>query len=70
MRSWANTIEQACKATVALDVSLEKARALHRVGTEDTLGYRSLCKAVDDVNTGKVMLLCGKVVSVEGKEGE
>ena len=31
MRSWANTIEQACKATVALDVSLEKARALHRV---------------------------------------
>jgi len=40
-----------------------------RLGTEDTIGYKSLCKAVDDVNTGKVALLSGKVVAV-GATGE
>lgn len=35
------------------------------LGSQDTLGYRALCKTADDVNTGKVQLLCGKVVVVE-----
>ncbi len=38
-----------------------------RLGSEDTLAYRALCQAVHDVNTGKVQLLCGKVVPVESE---
>lgn len=34
------------------------------LGAQDQVGYRSLCKAVDDVNKGRVQLLCGKVVPV------
>lgn len=36
-----------------------------RLGKEDTLGYRALVKAVQDVNEGNVQLLCGTVVPVE-----
>ena len=36
-----------------------------KLRTEDTIGCKSLCKAVDDVNTGKVALLSGKVVEVD-----
>lgn len=35
-----------------------------KLGSEDTLAYRSLCNAVQDVNSGRVQLMCGKVVSV------
>lgn len=34
------------------------------LGQQDAVGYRSLCKAVQDVNSGRVQLLCGKVVPV------
>jgi hypothetical protein len=38
-----------------------------RLGSEDTLGYRALCKAVSEVNAGEVQLICGKLVPVEKK---
>jgi hypothetical protein len=34
------------------------------LGLQDTIGYRSLCKAVQDVNSGRVHFMCGKVVPV------
>lgn len=37
-----------------------------KLGSEDTLAYRALCQAVSDVNDGKVQMLSGKVVPVEG----
>ena len=37
------------------------------LGVEDTLSYRALCKSVNDVNTGKIQILCGKVMTVEEK---
>jgi hypothetical protein len=37
------------------------------LGSQDSLGYRAICKTVDDVNSGKLQILCGKVVPVEPK---
>lgn len=32
------------------------------LGSKDAICQKSLCKAVDDVNNGRVQLMCGKVV--------
>lgn len=40
------------------------------LGSQDTLAYRALCQSVSDVNAGKVMMLSGKVVTVDSKEAE
>jgi hypothetical protein len=33
-----------------------------QLGSQDTLAYKALCKSIEDVNAGRVQLLCGKAV--------
>lgn len=39
-----------------------------QLGSKDTLAYRALVKAVQDVNEGNVQLICGQVVPVESEK--
>lgn len=39
-----------------------------QLGKQDTLAYRALCQSVSDVNAGKVMMLSGKVVTVDSSD--
>lgn len=38
------------------------------LGRQDTLAYRALCQSVSDVNAGNVMMLSGKVVTVDSSD--